>query len=74
MKTTTWRKEIGNETLADIVAWQTNAPDGWLDVSFENNYGSYSGPQFTFWTASRVYSVDDADGMACIVSLPRNPN
>ena len=46
---------------------------GTLDVAFDAGYGSSHGPQFTAWTADRVYFPVVYDGAEWVGSVPRNP-
>jgi len=44
-----------------------------LDVRFDGGFGTSEGPEFTAWTATRVYFPVVYDGAESVGSAPRNP-
>lgn len=73
-----WRRlieysmKLHGETFEDIVG---HAPDtkSWMDVPFDDGYGSQQGCPFTLWTKNRVYFPLCYDGSEWVGSAPRNP-
>lgn len=75
----TWRqliRECMDETgegFSDIVSSAPPIGD-WLDVKFEDGYGSLKGCIFTVWTSRRVYFPVVFDGKEWCGSVSRNPD
>ena len=54
--------------------WDDPVIQAWLDLSFDNGYGSQGVPSFFAWTADKVYYVWEYDGCTSLQWVPRHPS
>jgi hypothetical protein len=71
---TTWRKEFQEARGQDNSPVVAVAPDeSYLDVEFDDSFGTSTGLPVLIWTEQRVYFPVVYDGAEWIGSAPRNP-
>ena len=74
----TWRKKIEDEMIIhndnfENLEYNISERSNWLDIEFNDSYGSVEGFSFTLWTKDRVYFPVQYDGSEWCKSVPRNP-
>ena len=73
-----WRKKIEDEMVIhndnfENVVYNIAELPNWLDIEFNDSYGSVDGVSFTLWTKDRVYFPVQYDGREWCKSVPRDP-
>lgn len=64
------------ERWTGLPVYRTIAPeeaDKWLDIEFDDGFGTQDCPNVTIWTATHVYTVHEYDGSTRLVWVERNP-
>lgn len=56
-----------------VFMWESPIMQNWLDLPFDDGFGSQGVPSFFAWTKDRVYYVWEYDGATSLAWVPRNP-